>query len=146
MHYFYFDTSAIAKRYSPETGSKKIDDIIGNKSNIVVIGNIAITELYSAISKKYRIGEISRQDFLSAIYRFEDDISKNIYRFLEVDNEVITAAKILILKYSELRTYDSIHLAFALQLTKLKPIIVTSDTVLLKTCISEGLKVINPEQ
>ena len=146
MHYFYFDTSAIAKRYSPETGSKKIDDIIGNKSNIVVIGNIAITELYSAISKKYRIGEISRQDFLSAIYRFEDDISKNIYRFLEVDNEVITAAKILILKYSELRTYDSIHLALALQLTKLKPIIVTSDTVLLKTCISEGLKVINPEQ
>ena len=146
MHYFYFDTSAIAKRYSPEKGSKKIDDIIGDKSNIVVIGNIAITELYSAISKKYRIGEISRQDFLSAIYRFEDDISKNIYRFLEVDNEVITAAEILILKYSELRTYDSIHLALALQLTKLKPIIVTSDTVLLKTCISEGLKVINPEQ
>ena len=146
MHYFYFDTSAIAKRYSPETGSKKIDDIIGDKSNIIVIGNIAITELYSAISKKYRIGEISRQDFLSAIYRFEDDISKNIYRFLEVDNEVITAAEILILKYSELRTYDSIHLALALQLTKLKPIIVTSDTVLLKTCISEGLKVINPEQ
>ena len=146
MHYFYFDTSAIAKRYSPETGSKKIDDIIGDKSNIIVIGNIAITELYSAISKKYRIGEISRQDFLSAIYRFEDDISKNIYRFLEVDNEVITAAKILILKYSELRTYDSIHLSLALQLSKLKPIIVTSDTVLLKTCISEGLKVINPEQ
>ena len=146
MHYFYFDTSAIAKRYSPETGSKKIDDIIGDKSNIIVIGNIAITELYSAISKKYRIGEISRQDFLSAIYRFENDISKNIYRFLEVDNEVITAAKILILKYSELRTYDSIHLSLALQLTKLKPIIVTSDTVLLKTCISEGLKVINPEQ
>ena len=146
MHYFYFDTSAIAKRYSPEAGSKKIDDIIGDKSNIVVIGNIAITELYSAISKKYRIGEISRQDFLSAIYRFEDDISKNIYRFLEVDNEVITAAEILILKYSELRTYDSIHLALALQLTKLKPIIVTSDTVLLKTCTSEGLKVINPEQ
>lgn len=63
MHYFYFDTSGIAKRYSSETGSKKIDDIIGDKSNIVVIGNIAITELYSAISKKYRIGEISRQDF-----------------------------------------------------------------------------------
>lgn len=146
MHYFYFDTSALAKRYSPETGSKKVDAIISDKSNIVVIGNIAITELYSAISKKYRIGEISRQDFLSAIYRFEDDISKNIYRFLEVDNEIISAAKILILKYPELRTYDSIHLSLALQLSELKPVILTSDTVLLKTCISEGLKVINPEQ
>ena len=146
MPYFYFDTSALAKRYSPETGSEKVDSIINNKANIIVIGNIAITEIYSALSKKHRTNEISYQDFLSAIYRFEKDISDSAYHFLEVDNNIITAAKILILAYSELRTYDSIHLALALELSELNPTIVTSDTVLCKTCHSEGLKVINPEQ
>jgi predicted nucleic acid-binding protein len=146
MHYFYFDTSALAKRYSPETGSKKVDSIIKDKANIVVIGNIAITEIYSALSKKYRIGEITHQDFLSAIYKFEKDISKNIYHFLEVDNQTINTTKILILTYPKLRTYDSIHLALSLELSELNPTVVSSDTVLLKTCQSEGLKVINPEQ
>jgi predicted nucleic acid-binding protein len=54
MPYFYFDTSALAKRYSPETGSEKVDSIINNKDNIIIIGNIAITEIYSALSKKHR--------------------------------------------------------------------------------------------
>lgn len=146
MHYFYFDTSALAKRYSPESGSEKVDSIITNTDNVIVIGNIAIPEIYSAFSKKYRIGEISYKDFLSSIYRFEKDISENTYHFLEVDNNIITAAKILILTYSELRTYDSIHLALASEFSELNPTIVTSDGVLYQTCQSEGLTVINPEQ
>ena len=76
MDYFYFDTSALAKRYAPEAGSEKVDSIISDKENIIVIGNIAITEIYSALSKKYRTGEISKQDFLSAVYRFEKDVSE----------------------------------------------------------------------
>jgi len=83
--------------------------------------------------KKYRIGEISNKDFLSAIYRFEKDISENTYHFIEVDNNIITVAKILILTYSELRTYDSIHLALALELSELNPTVVTSDIILYKT-------------
>ncbi len=146
MHYFYFDTSALAKRYSPESGSEKVDSIINNKDNVIIIGNIAIPEIYSALSKKYRTGEISNKDFLSAIYRFEKDISENSYHFLEVDNNIIIAAKILILAHPELRTYDSIHLALALELSELNPTIVTSDGVLYQTCQSEGLTVINPEQ
>lgn len=142
--YFYFDTSALAKRYSPEAGTAKVNSIINDKSNVIVLGNIAITEIYSAFSKKYRIGEISNEAFLSAIYRFEKDISTNTYRFLEVDNKIISAAKILILTYPELRTYDAVHLAIALELSVLSPTVVTSDTILIKTCHSEGLKVINP--
>ena len=107
MHYFYFDTSALAKRYSPESGSEKVDSIISNKDDVIIIGNIAIPEIYSALSKKYRIGEISNKDFLSAIYTFEKDIFDSAYHFLEVDNNIITAAKILILTYPELRTYES---------------------------------------
>ena len=53
MDYFYFDTSALAKRYAPEAGSEKVDSIITDKDNVIVIGNIAITEIYSALSKKY---------------------------------------------------------------------------------------------
>ncbi len=138
--YLYFDTSALAKRYSQEVGTEKVDSMINDKSNVVVIGNIAITEIYSALSKKYRMGEISEQVFLSTVYRFEKDISAKTYHFLEVDNKIITTSKILILTHPELRTYDAIHLALALELSALGPTVVTSDKVLFKTSHSEGFK------
>ena len=144
MDYFYFDTSAIVKRYSPESGSAKVDAIINKRTNVIILGNIAITEIYSALSKKYRTDEISMQDLLSALYRFEKDVSENSYRFLEVDNRTIDATKILILAHPGLRTYDALHLAPALELFALHPFIVTSDMVLFETFRSEGLTVINP--
>jgi len=146
MAYYYLDTSALAKRYAPEAGSEVVDAIIDDKSNVIIIGNIAITELYSALSKKRRLGEISDKDFLLAIYQVEKDISENLYRFLEIDNQTIKATKILILTYTTLRTYDSIHLALALELAELNPTIVTSDMVLFQVCQSEELRVINPEK
>ncbi|MCK9420354.1 MAG: type II toxin-antitoxin system VapC family toxin [Nitrospirae bacterium] len=145
MRYFYFDTSALAKRYSFEIGSEQVDSLIADEKNVIVIGNIAITEIYSALSKKVRTREITQHDFLSAVYNFEKDIAKNSYRFLEVDNDIVTATKRLILTYPELRTYDSIHLALALELSELTPCVVTSDIVLYRTCQAEGLQVINPE-
>ncbi len=145
MRYFYLDTSALAKRYAPETGSETVDSIINNKEHVIVIGNIAITEIYSALSKKLRTSEISRLDMLAAVYRFEKDISENAYRFIEIDNDIITATKHLILAYPGLRAYDSLHLALAVELFELNPTVVASDTVLLETCRSEGLKVLNPE-
>ncbi len=144
MRCFYLDTSALAKRYAYESGTEMVDALIADKDNTVVIGNIAVTELYSALSKKRRTGEISEQDFLSALYRFEKDIAEKAYRFLEVDNHIIAATKILILSYPTLRTYDAIHLALALELFELHPTIVASDETLIETCRAEGLAVINP--
>lgn len=146
MQYFYFDTSALAKRYSPEKGSNAVNKLIEPKNNIIVIGNIAITELYAALSKKLRMKEITPQDFQYAIYRFEADISKGIYKFLEIDNQTINNSKMLLLSHPNLRAYDSIHLALALELFKLIPTVVTSDSVLLETCRSENLKVIDPSK
>src|SRR3972149_5942167 len=128
MQYFYFDTSALAKRYSPERGSNTVNKLIETTDNIIIIGNIAITELYAALSKKLRTKEITLQDFQYAIYLFETDIVKGTYKFLEIDNQTIKNSKMLILFHPNLRAYDSIHLALALELLKLTPTVVTSDS------------------
>lgn len=142
MNYFYLDTSTLAKRYAKEDGTDKVDAIFSDKDNIVVIGNIAITELYSALSKKCRIDEITEQDFQIAILRFELDIAKGIYQFLQIDNQTIRTSKILILKHRKLRAYDSLHLALALELYSLKPTILVSDQVFFETCVLERIKVL----
>ncbi|MFH1562196.1 MAG: type II toxin-antitoxin system VapC family toxin [Nitrospirota bacterium] len=142
MNYFYLDTSVLAKRYAKEEGTDKIDAIFDDENNIIVIGNIAITELYSALSKKCRINEITRQDFQIAILRFELDIAKGIFQFLQIDNQTIKASKILILNHRKLRAYDSLHLALALELYCLEPTILVSDQILLEACVLEGLKVL----
>jgi len=144
--FFYFDTSALAKRYAQERGSERIDLLLAEAENIIVIGNIAVTELYSALSKKLRTHEISEPTFLAAIYSFEKDIAESKYRFLEIDNDIITASKTLILAYPGLRTYDALHLALALQLAELDPIVVSGDGMLLTTAASEGMEILNPEQ
>ncbi len=146
MQYFYFDTSALAKRYSQEKGSNAVNKLIETKDNIIIIGNIAITELYAALSKKLRTREITLQDLQYAIYLFEADIAKGTYKFLEIDNQTIKNSKMLILSHPNLRAYDSIHLALALELLKLNPTVVTSDSILLETCKLENLKVIDPSK
>lgn len=40
MAYYYFDTSALAKRYSPETGSQTVDNIVTGKINIVMVSMV----------------------------------------------------------------------------------------------------------
>ncbi len=146
MAYLYIDTSALVKRYSPEIGTAKLNSLIAHKSNTIVISEIGALELYHVLNKKYRLGEITRDDLYTTIYTFELDIHQGIFQFLGLDPEIQKNSKILTLKYGILRANQAIHLAMILTLAAFKPTMVATDGTLLSICQEEGLKVLDPQK
>ena len=146
MKYYYFDSSALVKRYAPEKGTQKVDAIFQEKDRVLILANIGIVEIYSALSKKKREKEIADEDFAFAIAKFEEDIKEKIFQFLELDNSHILKSKNLLLKHDTLRTYDALHLSLVLDLKVLKVTLVSSDQILNETAIAEGITTINPEK
>lgn len=146
MKYYYFDSSALVKRYAPEKGTHKVDEIFQGKDQILIIGNIGIVEIYSALSKKKREKEITEEDFTSAIDKFEEDIKEKTFKFLELDNSHLLKGKNLLLKHDTLRTYDALHLSLVLDLKALKVTLVSCDQILNEAAIAEGITTLNPEK
>lgn len=61
---YYFDTSALVKRYHFEEGTAQLDAIFGEPDATFIIASITIAELTSAIARKHAEGEISEQGLL----------------------------------------------------------------------------------
>lgn len=146
MGYYYFDSSALVKRYALEKGTQRVDAIFQEKDRVLIIANIGIVEIYSALSKKKREKEINEEDFTFAIAKFEEDIKEKTFQFLEVDNSHILKSKNLLLKHNTLRTYDALHLSLVLDLKALKVTLVSSDQILNEAAIAESITTVNPEE
>lgn len=139
----YLDTSALAKKYIKEAGSKKIKDIIG-KDAIIATSKLTYAEMLSALIRRMRSGDISKGEAERFISDFENDWCD--FHSVDVKDDIFSIIKRVIRLYS-LRGSDSIHLASAVWLKEmLKEDIafVASDVNLLEAAQREGLQIINP--
>lgn len=149
---YYCDSSAIAKIYLEEAGTPYMRNLrqsadIGD----VVINAISGPEVFSALHRRYRTGDITSKTFTDARQDFDKDFEHFFTRF-PVSNPIIRLAMHLIDKYP-LRGYDSVQLATALQLqSSLRAsngrnvTFLGSDKVLNNAATNEGLAVINPDE
>jgi predicted nucleic acid-binding protein len=113
---YFFDTSALAKRYVAETGSAWVRQIshptTGNKIYIVSITGV---EVISALMKRVREASLTLNDAQSAIADFRNDFDKQYIR-LDVTGSLIQRAMGLPEKH-KLRAYDAVQLAAALAIS-----------------------------
>ena len=86
MSKYFFDTSAIAKRYHSEDGSDFIDKWFVKLDAEFIISDISIIEFYSALSLKVRVGEIDKENFVILRKVFSQDIKKGVYQVAEFTN------------------------------------------------------------
>lgn len=77
MNTYFFDTSALVKRYHQEVGSDVIDRFFAESDVTMLISDISIIEFYSAIALKVRTGTIQEEDFVILRQRFAQDIKSN---------------------------------------------------------------------
>ena len=61
MAVFFFDTSALVKRYYREKGTDAVDRIIKTDQNRVAISSLSIIETVSAFRRKHNRGELSEE-------------------------------------------------------------------------------------
>jgi predicted nucleic acid-binding protein len=157
MAVYFFDTSALVKRYAAETGSIWVLQVTDPKSgNKIYITTITGVEVISALMKKVRDTQnpLPLSDAQKAIAEFRNDF-ENQYKLFPVTDSLVQRAMELPEKH-KLRAYDAVQLAAALIIsaqsaqqgipaTGIPPLVlVASDDELLHAAQAEGLAVDNP--
>lgn len=145
MPYYYFDSTALVKRYSMERGTRVVNKLMVKRGKVAILPAWTVTDFYAVLSNRAQAGEITRDDCYSVIYKFEIESQQGLYQFLTPTMQTYLATKELALEYPFLRSPQVLHLALALELKPLRLTVVSADSQLLTASRSAGLHIINPE-
>lgn len=150
MAYYFFDSSAIVKRYTSEIGTGWVisisDPIAGN---FIYLASITGVEVVSAITRQVLASRITRTDAANEIAKFRHDFI-NQYRVVEISTALINRAMSLAEAHA-LRGYDAVQLAallivndenIAFSLSTLT--LISADAALNSAATAEGLTVEDP--
>ncbi len=105
----FFDSSALVKRYIQEDGSQLVAKLLSGNKNVV--SRLTEVEIYSAMMRRWRMGDISEDQRNEILSILENDFSRLFV--VELNLLVCKLARCLLLKHA-LRTGDSLQLASCL--------------------------------
>jgi predicted nucleic acid-binding protein len=150
MAAYFFDSSAIVKRYVSETGTAWVISVVDPATgHRIYLARITGVEVVSAITRQGRGGSLSATDAATAITQFRHDFAQE-YRLVEIMPLLVSRAMTLAEAYA-LRGYDAVQLAAALRvnahrLARGMPALtfVSADAALNAAATAEGLTVEDP--
>ena len=145
MPFYYFDSTALVKRYNPERGTRAVNALLSKRGKTAIIATTTLAEFYAVLASQARQGELTRDDWYSVIYKFEAESDRGLFQYISPTNRTFLSTKELMLDYPSLGSNQVVHLALALELRPLRLSMVSSDKVLLEACRPLGIKPINPE-
>lgn len=146
---FFFDTSALVKRYLHEKGSVRVRRHLQTAGAIFYQTFLTPLEMSSALYRQHRSGQLSIEE-LSLLLRSYAVHSRREY-FLVPYSESVTGLAAALIRRHPLRTLDAIQLARALELRSALPaaapslIFLSADERLVRIARREHLQVENPE-
>ena len=150
MKTYFFDTSALVKRYITEIGSDWVRTLTDAQSgNRIILARITWIEMLSAYSRLRRESTLDETAFNIVLQAFEYDWDTQ-YQIIEFDKTIAEQAGEFVKKYP-LRAYDSVQLASALKIHRIHAqvapglfVFVSADDRLLAVAKSENMSVENP--
>ena len=151
MEAYYFDSSALVKRYASEVGSPWVINLTDSQSrHDVFTALVTGAEMVAAVARKARLGSITLQDATAAIAAFKSHFRTD-YLVVLLTAAIIERAMDLAEKHG-LRGYDAVQRASAFTVqdelgangVSLKTF-ASADTNLNKAAQAEGLAVENPQ-
>ena len=147
---YFFDSSALVKRYVQEVGSAWVCRLTDPPAgNVTIVSRITGVEVVSALTRKARGGGISAADARAAIAKFRGEFTTG-FAVLEITPGLLAEA-VRMAEAHRLRAYDAVQLAAALELkTRLladglaPPMIISADNDLNSAAQAEGFVVDDP--
>jgi predicted nucleic acid-binding protein len=146
---FFFDSSALIKRYVTEAGSDWVRAQTSSEENQLTIAQITPVELISAIVRRVRENSVNQQDARDIRLLIDRHIRRE-YTVIAFTMQIANVAEDLLEKYP-LRAADSIQLASALEANRklltmgMSPLtFICSDQRLLNAAQAEALPAYNP--
>ncbi|HAM49423.1 MAG TPA: VapC toxin family PIN domain ribonuclease [Nitrospiraceae bacterium] len=138
----YLDTSSLVKLYVKEAHTSLVKKWI-EEAEIVATCRIAYPETMSAISRRFRKGDISKEDYDLLVTKFSNEWG----RFVAIDFDELEAGRLVNL-YG-LKGFDAVHLSAANLLRSNQDNISLSfssfDEKLNESASTEGFTILFPE-
>jgi predicted nucleic acid-binding protein len=129
MNYF-FDSSALTKLFSTETGSDKVISIVEDANADIWISDLVRVEILSAVLRKFRNDEFSESELELILKAIREQL--DLFNQITMSGNIVNEAEQLITAYGKtygLRSLDALHIACWVQRSKRDLIFVTSDAV-----------------
>jgi predicted nucleic acid-binding protein len=147
---YFFDSSAIGKRYHPEVGTAHVEALFHAPQPPRFISRLSVVELQSVFAGKVRTRAITGADLELLRARFLQDIARREFRVIRMTDVHYREAERLIQQHGvsrSLRTLDALQLSVALALHRRVTLdaFVCADQGLCGVAQEEGLHIINPE-
>ena len=147
---YFWDSSALVKRYIRETGTLWVKDTLRrSKRSERLIAKVTGAEIAAALARKQRMREISDRNRRKALRAFLQHFRRS-YTKIEVSDTVVDLA-IELTQRHPLRGYDAIQLASAMimdadlkRVRKSGLTFVSADNILCEAAQAEGLLMENP--
>jgi predicted nucleic acid-binding protein len=148
---YFFDSSALVKRYVSETGTSWVVGMTDPSTNArVYVASITGVEVISAFTRRLvKDKNLSPTDASAALSSFHQDFAAE-YRVKPISDAVITRAMAVAETYA-LRGYDAVQLAAAVEINVQRLalgaaplILISADKDLLAAGMAEGLLTDNP--
>ena len=147
MAVYFFDSSAVVKRYARETGTAWVQTLAAQ--HYVFLVRITEVEVIAAIERRKRIGTLTAPDAAAAIAVFRAHLASE-YAMVDVTRLLIGQAAGLAEMHG-LRAYDALQLASALQVHNERRafrlpglVLVSADLALNTAAMAEGLTIEDP--
>ena len=140
----YIDSSALAKIYVPEPESDLLDEFLRGRQDLM-ISELAITEVVSAVARRRREGSLSAKQANEIRNALLSDATSGSFQRLDLNPSVHREAERMLLSTESvpLRTLDALHIALALSGAATR--IVTFDTRMADAAALYGLGVVELE-
>ncbi len=150
MTVYFFDSSALTKRYMLETGTNWVRQVVlPSAGNTILIARITPVEVTSAIARHKRDQNVSGRT-ARAMRLFLDRHAAREYQIVQITDAILQRAQDL-LDTHPLRAFDAIQLASAVEVNQriiagnqLSLIFVSSDVRLLTAAAAESLSIHQP--
>jgi predicted nucleic acid-binding protein len=144
---YFLDTSALAKLYHHEAGSRLVEAWAADDTTLLWISDLARAELHSALIRKVREGELTEEALHGVLECFRVDLLHRFY-IMPLTAMVLERAINLLLGYGKrypLRTLDALQLASAQAVHGERLTFVTADSKLFTIASVIFSQVLNPE-
>ncbi|MBY0436008.1 MAG: type II toxin-antitoxin system VapC family toxin [Cyclobacteriaceae bacterium] len=137
---YFFDSSALLKRYLIEKGSDAVSTLLENAQAVYVSATTQL-ECMSAFHRLLQSHHLDKKGFLQIQKEILVDFT--FFQFIEFDESIRRISLEILGKYP-LRTLDTIQLASAIHVQEEISSFVVSDQLLKKFALREGIQVIDP--
>ena len=111
----YVDTSVIVAMLTDEPKTQACKDWFKALKQAPMSGDWLVTEFYSAIALKQRIGQLRQKDVTATMHQFENLTSNGGIKLMPIARESFTKAGKLTHQYANTRAGDALHLSVAMQ-------------------------------